>query len=181
LVAPILRQGAVARSVYLPRGTWFNFWTGETYQGQQHIVAQAPLEVLPLFVRAGAIIPMASVQQYVGENENGEINLHVWPGAPGRLDWYEDDGETMSYAIGDFHERTLTFRPHRHGGLFGIGAGIGAYASRVKTWRLILRAAERPAKAAVNGRRISGGFNRDAKLLAFDVPNSPGQLHVQIG
>src|SRR4029453_4730163 len=97
LVAPILRQGATARSVYLPAGEWYDFWTGQRYAGPQHAPALADLKKLPLFIRAGAIVPMGPVQQYVGEKPSDIVELHLWPGSTGELCWYEDDGKSMEY------------------------------------------------------------------------------------
>src|SRR5205814_2156957 len=97
LIAPILRQGATARSVYLPAGAWYDFWTGERHRGQQHILALADLETIPVFVRAGALVPMGSIQQFVGENADEIIELHVWSGGDGEYRWYEDDGTSMAH------------------------------------------------------------------------------------
>ena len=180
LVAPILRQGAVARSVYLPRGTWFNFWTRERHEGGQHVVAQAPLEIIPLFVRAGAIIPMAAVQQYVGQDESGIINLHIWPGARGRMRWYEDDGESMAYTGGSSVAREINFMPKRSGGVVRLGPSKGSFASRVKMWRVILRCAERGARGNLDGKTIRGRFDRGSKVLAFRIPNSARTMMLRI-
>jgi alpha-glucosidase len=180
LVAPILRQGAVARSVYLPRGTWFNFWSGERHEGGQHVVAQAPLEIIPLFVRAGAIIPMAAVQQYVGQHESRVINLHIWPGAGGRMQWHEDDGESMAYTRGSALDRDITFTPSRNGGRLNFGVASGSHPSAVKTWRIIFRCAERAAKGSLNGKRIKGRFDRGSQVMAFQIPNSVGAMTLRI-
>jgi alpha-glucosidase len=159
LVAPILRQGAVARSVYLPRGTWFDFWTDQRHTGGAHIIAHAPLEIIPLFVRAGAIIPMTEVQQFVGEKKSEKIFLHIWPGAGGELNWHEDDGETMTYESGNFHSRQINFSPDSKGGGLRFGKIEGAFRSRVKTWRVILHRVNAAGKQL--NPRICG------------IPNSP--------
>jgi alpha-glucosidase len=166
LIAPILRQGAVARSVYLPRGNWFNFWTGQRHAGRTHIVARAPLEIIPLFVRAGAIIPMTEVQQFVGEKKLEKIFLHIWPGARGRLIWHEDDGETMTYESGNFHSRQINFSPDSKGGVLQFGKVEGAFRSHVKTWRVILH------RASATGNQLNPRI--------CDIPNSPKLVTVRI-
>jgi alpha-glucosidase len=181
LVAPVLRQGAVARTVYLPQGNWFDFSTGRRYQGCQHIVAPAPLDMIPLFVRAGAILPLGAVQQYVGENEPGIINLHVWPGARGELHWYEDDGCSNSYAGGDCSERQITCTRNRQGRMLRWQPTRGPFASRVKVWRVVVRRATRSLKTVVNGQRIFGRFDRRSNILAFEVPNSPEAITLCLG
>ncbi|MDB6068017.1 MAG: alpha-glucosidase [Pedosphaera sp.] len=172
LVAPILRQGASARSVYLPRGEWFDFWTGERHEGLRQVIAQAPLEVLPLFVRAGAIIPMSVVQQFVGEKPVNTINLHIWPGGKGKLDWYEDDGASMEYVSGDFHEREITASIANGRGKIRFAAGRGKRGSEIKTWRVIVRGTNRKLRVKVNGRPIASHFDRVTGVCAFEFANT---------
>jgi alpha-D-xyloside xylohydrolase len=84
LVTPVLEEGAQSVRVYLPKGTWYNFWTETPYEGGRWIVAPTPLEWLPLFVKAGTIVPLGPIQQHVGEQaaEHGgpdEMTLRVYP------------------------------------------------------------------------------------------------------
>jgi alpha-D-xyloside xylohydrolase len=78
LVAPVLEQGETTRRVYLPAGTWWNFWTGEPVPGGRFLTVPAPLEMLPLFVRDGAMIPMGPARQFVGERRCDPLELHFW-------------------------------------------------------------------------------------------------------
>ena len=97
LVAPVTDQGATHRSVYLPAGSdWYNFWTNERLRGGQTVEADAPIDVLPLFVRAGSIIPLNSEVQSTAEPQT-LASIRVYPGADGRFDLYEDDGTTYAY------------------------------------------------------------------------------------
>ncbi|BAY24553.1 alpha-glucosidase [Calothrix sp. NIES-2100] len=93
MAAPIYRPGVEYRAVYLPAGTWYDWWTGEKYTGPTHILAHAPLERMPLYVRGGAIIPMQPVQQYVDELPQNLLHLRIWPGENQYL-FFEDDGIT---------------------------------------------------------------------------------------
>jgi alpha-glucosidase len=178
LVAPILRQSAVARSVYLPPGEWFNFWTGQRHSGHQYVLAKAGLESIPVYTRAGSLIPMAAVQQYVGKQNPATINLHVWPGAPGQLRWYEDDGSSLAHTRGESHERTIEFSTTRRGHRLYFSAARGRFKSEVKLWRMILRAAERPLRASVNGRPLRGRFDRSLGLFACEFTNAPSAIEV---
>ncbi len=95
LVAPVLAEGAREREVYLPKGLWFDFWTGEQHPGGQWIRVQAPLERLPLFVKAGAVLPFWPVQQYVGEKSVDVLDLYAYAAPRKHESWlYEDDGLT---------------------------------------------------------------------------------------
>ncbi len=107
LVAPVVEEGAEEREVYLPEGVWYDFWTGQLYEGPAHIIAEAPLERLPLFVRAGSIAPMWPVMQYVGERPVEQLTLHIYPG-DGESVLYEDDGRTMAFRRGAYRLTTFT-------------------------------------------------------------------------
>ncbi|MCM1154758.1 MAG: glycoside hydrolase family 31 protein [Roseburia sp.] len=103
LVAPVVEQGASRRMVYLPEGTWYDYWTHTEYQGAQYYIADAPLDVCPIFVKAGTILPKAPAQMYVGEIENPTLILEVYPGA-GSYRHYQDNGEDFAYRDGAYNE-----------------------------------------------------------------------------
>jgi len=101
LVAPVTEQGATSRKVYLPAGSdWYNYWTNERQKGGQTVDAAAPIDTIPLFVRAGAIIPLGS--EVLSTNEPQSIaHLLVYPGADGEFTLYNDDGKTYAYEKGN--------------------------------------------------------------------------------
>lgn len=107
MAAPIYRPGVEHRAVYLPEGTWYDWWSGESYVGPTHILARAPLEQMPLYVPAGAIIPMGPAMQYTRERPLNELTLKVFPGT-GEGNLYEDDGESFEYREG--HWATTAYR-----------------------------------------------------------------------
>ena len=107
LAAPIYRPGVEYRAVYLPAGRWYDWWSGEVIDGSTHILAHAPLERMPLYVRAGSIIPMAPIMQYVDERPIDQLTLRIWKGT-GEFTLYEDDGCTFDYETGAFC--TTTYR-----------------------------------------------------------------------
>ena len=113
LAAPVCRPGVECRAVYLPEGRWYDWWSGEAFAGSTHILADSPLERMPLYVRAGSIIPMAPVMQYVDERPLEQLTLRVWQGE-GEFTLYEDDGRTFEYKTGAFC--TTTYRVHSEGG-----------------------------------------------------------------
>jgi alpha-D-xyloside xylohydrolase len=102
LVAPVTEQGQTSRNVYLPAGTdWYNFWTNQRVHGGQTITVDAPIDVLPLFVRAGSILPLGTVVESTNETQK-IATLRVYPGADGDFDLYRDDGTTYAYEGGEF-------------------------------------------------------------------------------
>jgi len=100
LVAPVTEQGATSRQVYLPAGTdWFNFWTNERVKGGQTVTVSAPIDTLPLFVRAGSIVPLgAAVESTHGAQAIAKVR--VYPGADGNFTLFSDDGTTYAYEKG---------------------------------------------------------------------------------
>jgi alpha-D-xyloside xylohydrolase len=102
LVAPVTSQGATTKQVYLPAGAdWYNYWTQKRFQGGQTVTVDAPIDKLPLFVRAGSIVPLGSAVDSTAEKQNIE-KVEVWPGANADFDLYQDDGRTYAYEKGDF-------------------------------------------------------------------------------
>jgi alpha-glucosidase len=93
LVAPILREGATERTVTLPEGIWYDYWTGEAHEGGKVIQVSASLDQIPVFARAGAAIPLWPVQQHVGEDPIDELTLRCFAGSTGSV-LFEDDGMT---------------------------------------------------------------------------------------
>ncbi|SES68637.1 glycoside hydrolase family 31 protein [Anaerobranca gottschalkii] len=102
LVAPILQQGQRARAVYLPKGKWIDYWTGEEFQGESYVIKEAPLEICPIYIKEGSIIPKFPVQNYVGERKIDNLILDIYPGNGQNLH-YQDDGETFNYRQGEYN------------------------------------------------------------------------------
>ena len=108
LVCPILEANATGRRMYIPRGLWYNFWTGEAVQGGQEVWVDADLSTIPVFVRAGAVIPRYPVQQYVGEKVVDELTLQTYfteGTIKSRI--YTDSGDGYDYAKGRFSRRSV--------------------------------------------------------------------------
>ncbi|MGH9393339.1 MAG: TIM-barrel domain-containing protein, partial [Terriglobales bacterium] len=102
LVAPVVEAGASSRTLYLPRGQWRDFWTNELVAGGREVVKQVDLATLPLYVRAGAVIPTGPVKQYVEEPSSDPLQLVVYPGADGGGSVYEDDGASFDCERGEW-------------------------------------------------------------------------------
>lgn len=113
LAAPVMTPGVTARAVYLPKGVWYDYYTGKRYTGGKYILADAPLDTIPLFARAGAVIPVSTGAPQSTE-EITQVVFEVFPGN-GRFVHYVDDGETLDYLSGGIrkieaavHGRKLT-------------------------------------------------------------------------
>jgi alpha-D-xyloside xylohydrolase len=131
LVAPVTEFKARSREVYLPAGTlWYDYYSGQSSRGGQTIRASAPYERMPLFVRAGAIVPTGPAIQHTANNSHSPVTLNVYTGADGTFSLYEDDGVSRQYLHGQYsriplnwneRSRTLTVgtREGRYPGMAG--------------------------------------------------------------
>ena len=91
------------RKVYLPSGSgWYDFWTGEVYKGGQTITCDAPIDKIPLLIKAGSIIPMGQFIQYASEKPAGPLEIRIYPGANGEFTLYEDENDNYNYEKGIF-------------------------------------------------------------------------------
>jgi alpha-D-xyloside xylohydrolase len=124
LVNPVTAQGATTRSVYLPAGIWCNFWTNFMSIGPQTVTASAPLSQIPLFVRAGSIIPLGPNIQYATQRAD-TIELRVYAGANGQFTIYEDENDNYDYESGAYATIPITYtdNPKR----LTIGARSGSF------------------------------------------------------
>ncbi len=102
LVAPVVQQGQVVRSLYLPEGRWIDYWTKEEIVGGKYIMREAPVDLCPIYMKAGSIIPLYPEQSYVGQREITNLRLDVYAGE-GKTLHYQDDGESYKYQTGEFN------------------------------------------------------------------------------
>lgn len=119
LVAPVVGKGSVTRQVYLPAGGWYDFWTQERLEGAREVSRNVDLETMPLYIRAGSILPLGPVKQFTAEKVEQPLGLSVYPGADASFLLYEDDGISFNYRKGEWmgirmdwreSNRTLTLR-----------------------------------------------------------------------
>ena len=177
LVAPVTREGATAWPVYLPRGRWFDFWTGERHEGPGGVTLAAPLERLPLLVRAGAILPLGPVVQHTGERPLDDVTLEIYPEGMSRFELYEDDGRTRAYRRGQYALTAITCdaRSDRITVRVEAPAGDPSVLPAGRRYLLRLRAA-RPSAVSVEGWWMDGDVLciRPPGPAPFTVVVTPG-------
>ncbi|MBO9561771.1 MAG: glycoside hydrolase family 31 protein [Niastella sp.] len=100
LIAPVFEKGATTRKVYLPKGDWYDWWSGEKQSGGQTVSRNVDLTIMPIYVRAGAIIPFDPIRQYIDQPVNEPTTLRIYTGADGDFTLYEDDGISQDYTKG---------------------------------------------------------------------------------
>jgi alpha-D-xyloside xylohydrolase len=132
LVAPVTEFKARERQVYLPAGTgWYDLYSGRFEQGGRTIAAAAPYERIPVFVRAGSILPTGPELQYTREKPDAPLTLTVYAGADGRFSLYEDDGTSLGYQKGAFARVPMVWNDKA--GTLTIGAREGRYAGMTES------------------------------------------------
>jgi alpha-glucosidase/alpha-D-xyloside xylohydrolase len=100
LIAPVYTKGATSRQVYLPQGDWYDWWTHARTAGGRPVTRAVDLATVPIYVRAGAIIPLDPVRQFTSQPVSEPTTVQVFPGADGRYTLYDDDGITQAYLTG---------------------------------------------------------------------------------
>jgi alpha-D-xyloside xylohydrolase len=126
LVSPVYEYRSRSRQVYLPAGTlWYDFYTNRTFQGGRRIPAAAPLARMPLFVRAGSIVPVGPAIEYTGEKPDEPLTLLVYTGANGHFALYEDEGTNLDYRRGQY--ATIAFSYDEATGTLTIGRRSGEF------------------------------------------------------
>lgn len=123
LVAPIAEKGAESRSLYLPHGSWYDFWTHERIEGGRVITKNVDLATIPVYVRAGAIVPLGPIKQHTGEPDSAPVTLWIHPGANGAFSLYADDGKTFNYRNGEFERIEVTWNDSRRQVQFHLAPG----------------------------------------------------------
>jgi len=132
LVAPVTTEGAISRTVYLPDAKWYDFWTGTVVEGGKRIQADAPIEKLPLFVRAGSILPMGPVVEWATQKVEDPIELRVYPGADGDFTLYQDENDGYAYEKGA--HATIPVHWNDKTGTLAVGPVEGSYPGMPKSW-----------------------------------------------
>jgi alpha-D-xyloside xylohydrolase len=125
LVNPVITAGATSRSVYFPAGTWYDFWTGATTMGGSRVTVTAPLSQIPLYVKAGSIVPMGPNIQYATQSID-PLEIRIYKGKDATFTLYEDEGDTYGYETGQ--SSRIVFSWSESSQQLTIGARTGSYA-----------------------------------------------------
>jgi len=138
LVSPVTQQGATSRQIYLPQAMWYDFWTGAQVHGGQRIQADAPLDRMPLYVRAGSILPLGPEVEYAMQSPDAPIELRIYRGADGSFSLYNDEGDNEDYEKGAYSITPLHWDDASS--TLTIGARTGSYPGMTpqRTFRVVV-------------------------------------------
>ncbi|WP_020530387.1 glycoside hydrolase family 31 protein [Flexithrix dorotheae] len=150
MICPVTEKGAQTRVVYLPEGNWFNYWTGEKYEGKQYISVLSPIDQMPIFIKEGGIIPMQKPPQFIGETPTERIILDIYPGKSSSFELYEDDGKSMAYQQGEYATTKVTCIEDEALVKVNIPKPTGQYQIPQRAYYLQLHLGTEPANVLVN-------------------------------
>jgi alpha-glucosidase len=186
LVAPVVREGATARDVYLPAGDWYEYGATRAVAGGRSIRVPVTLDSIPVFVRAGAFLFTQPVVQSTAEMPGQPLTVTVYPAARSRGELYEDDGLTMDYLGGAFAKRTFVQQREASRCLVEVSAPEGSYRGAPRD--LVLRVAweGRPARVLVDGKALAAasgagpGFRVEDGFVVVRMPDPWARVSLAI-
>jgi alpha-glucosidase (family GH31 glycosyl hydrolase) len=163
LVAPVTDKAATERQLYLPRGSWRDYWTEEEIEGGRTVTRKVDLSIMPLYVRAGAVIPLGPVRQFTAELRDEPLELTVYPGADGEFALYEDDGATFDYERGQFMRTRARWADTRRTLTLDLAEGSRWQGPRPREVKVRLAGGSEAKRVSFNGRRLAISWMTDGK------------------
>jgi alpha-D-xyloside xylohydrolase len=136
LVSPVVTAGAISRSVYFPTGTWYDFWTGSTMSGGCSAIVSSPLSKIPLFVKAGSIVPMGPNIQYATQSID-PLEIRIYRGQDGAFALYEDEGDGYGYEAGQRSLIPFTWNESEKRLTIGVRAGSYEGMPMTRTFNIV--------------------------------------------
>jgi alpha-glucosidase (family GH31 glycosyl hydrolase) len=188
LVAPVTSAGSTRDGIYLPAGTWTDYWTGKVYQGPGTFDGyNAPLDRLPLFVKGGAIVPKWPAMNHHREKPKTPITFDVHPYGNSSFELYEDDGVTRKFKDGEYAKQKVTVNAPTSGSgdvTVNLGASVGSYNGKLNTrgYELAVHVAGAPSKVTLGSTTLTGYSTRadyDAAATGWFFDGKV--LHVRTG
>jgi alpha-glucosidase/alpha-D-xyloside xylohydrolase len=159
LVAPVFTKGAAARDVYLPAGDWYDWWTNERSPGGRTVTRAVDLATMPIYVRAGAIVPVDPIRQYTAEPSSEPTTLRVYRGSDGRFTLYDDDGISQQYLRGRGSWIRMTWNDRARELVLEPGAPAGATNVVVeRRFRVTMLPGDVTREVSYAGKRVRAGF-----------------------
>ena len=159
LVSPVTEYKARSRPVYLPEGTWYDFWTGAAVEGGREVEAAAGYDAMPVHVRAGSIVPFGPEVQYALEKNAGPLTVYVYTGRDGAFTLYEDDGVSYQCEKGAFSEIPLAWNEANQKLTIGKRSGEFAGMLAQRTIRVVFVSKEKG---------VGFGVEEGAKTVQYD-------------
>ncbi len=174
--------GLASINVWIPEGRWIEYSTLESYEGPQWVVVEVDLKRIPMFVKVGAILPMAAGIMRTRENDGSRLLVTVFPGADGTFDLYEDDGLTNAYQDGAFETTTICSQVRASGIVVQIKAAEGfcELLPTMRTVELHLKGIDAPSRVLVDGAETGWQYDDSTRTAVVTVAGSYRRAGLQI-
>ncbi|MFW5987841.1 MAG: glycoside hydrolase family 31 protein [bacterium] len=183
MLAPVYQPDKDKRMLYLPEGNWIDFWTKEVYQGQKHIIIDAPLDTMPIFIKAGSILPLNEKLNYIGEKEIECLELNVYLNEAnnfGSYQLYDDDGISYNYENGVYNITKFDYQYTDNQIIFNINSIEKNYQQEFKDYKMIFNNLNKnPLNIYVDGNQLSE-FNYSDNTLEFKVPAVINKITIEL-
>lgn len=171
LIAPILRPDTYHRVVYLPQGDWVNYWTDEVIQGGTHILVEADLETLPIFIKKGSMIAHGAIKSSTMAPETN-MEIHLYPDDKAEISYtlYDDDGETFAYEEGEYFYKKITCQLTQSDIQISVHNENISYKPSWNEWTLVIHLLKELNKIFVNGEEITDerlSYNREKHTFSI--------------
>lgn len=179
MICPVTEKGAKTRVVYLPKGTWTDYWTGEIYEGRCHYSVLCELDKLPIFIKEGAIIPKQEVLQYIGEKEISKLIIDIYPNASNSFTIYNDDGKTVGYKMGAFNTTSIVSNVSDKEIDLTLDATKGDFKGQTINYEINLHLAKQPKQIIINGKSAEGAYSSETHILKI-IPKQSNRETIEI-
>ena len=188
MVCPVTTKGAQTRVVYLPKGTWTDYWTGKPYEGKQYLSVLCPIEQVPIFIKVGAIIPTQEVLEYIGEKEVHSLTVDIYPSEKSSFTLYDDDGKSLDYQQGGYATTPIEVTKGSTETRVRIEPSQGDYKIPDRSYELNIRMAHTPKSVKVNhiSYKIGGSAGKantaffEKGILTLSVPSNSQGIDVLV-
>jgi alpha-glucosidase len=186
LVAPVVTDAEFQRKVYLPKGTWFDFWSDKIYTGPKTITVPAPIDRIPMFAHGGAVVPMRQVAQYVGQVPIDPLTFEIYPEGHSSRQYYEDDGISHNYRKGVYLLATVSVDDMPRSVKVMIAGREGTYNPPARSLVLKIHGFQSlPRRVELNGREVNvqnspdlldklkegAAYDSDARAVVIKTPD----------
>ena len=180
MVCPVTVKNALSRPVYFPGGDWLVFWMGERISGRQYKSFLTPIEIMPIFLRRGAIIPRQEAMQYVGERPNTNISLLIYPSEHSVYEMYEDDSKSLDYQQGVYAITKMESRLAQNEWALNITTPKGSYKP-ISHYYSVSVYLKKPKLVTVAGKFVDGWkYDEALRCLTFNAGEGDMEIVVKM-
>ena len=173
LVAPVLYQGVTNREVYLPKGDWFDFWTGRKFAGGRPIQQSVTIDSIPIFVRGGGMIFRQPVVQFTGEMPGKPLHVLIAPAKESESSLYEDNGESLDYRKGNFMKRRIHQLRSDRETIVDVSAPEGSFRPAARELFVEAWTEQEPHAVSVQHGAAAGNGNPLPRIAPSELVSSP--------